>query len=86
MVDNRLHDVTVDLVALEAVVRAMARAQARLSRSSLTDLLECLAEESDRLGAGTLPNDPDVAGVHGVLEAWVEDLRAAAAEPAENAA
>lgn len=86
MVESRLHAVTVDLVALEAVVRAIARAQARLSRSSLTDLLDCLAEETARLGAGALPGDPDVAGVHGVLEAWADDIRAAAGEPAENAA
>jgi hypothetical protein len=86
MVESRLHSVTVDLVALEAVVRAIARAQARLSRTALSDLLECLSQEADRLGAGAHPNDPDVAGVHGALDSWIEDIRTAGLEQASDAA
>ena len=76
MLENRLHAVTVDLVALETVVRALARCQARTSPAALADLLDCLSIESARLGAGSCPNDPDVAGVCGVLDAWVEEIKA----------
>ncbi|GAA0643725.1 hypothetical protein [Brevundimonas lenta] len=88
MLESRLHALTVDLVAMEAVVRALAHAQARKSRTALTDLLECISEEGDRLGAGAAPNDPDVANVRAALDTWVDDIRAAAAvvEPVENAA
>lgn len=75
MTATRLHAVNTDLVALEAVVRALARVHARRSRTALTELLEALSEESQTLSAGALPGDPDVAEVCDVLHAWIEDLK-----------
>jgi hypothetical protein len=70
-----LHDVTTDLVALEAVVRALVRVETRRSSAARAELLSALAEESDRLCAGALPNDPDVADVCAALGGWIENLK-----------
>ena len=75
MSDLNLRAVTNDLVALEAVVRALARSHARRSRSALTELLEALALETDRLRTCALPGDTDALGPCSVLDSWIEDLK-----------
>lgn len=72
--DLPLHALSVDVLALQAVVRALARSQAQRSQSSLCDLLQALSVEADRLrDATTAANDE--AGASGVLDAWIEDLK-----------
>lgn len=78
MYDPRFAAITTDLIALEAVVRALARTQARRSRSALMDLLESLSAEADRIRTSPAFSGVDRDGVCGVLEAWVEDLKAEA--------
>ena len=72
--DLQLRALSVDVAALQAVVRALARSQARRSQSSLCDLLQALTVESDRLRDPATAND-DHAGACGVLDAWIEDLK-----------
>jgi hypothetical protein len=85
---SRLHALNTDVVALEAVVRALVRSQAGRSRTALTNLLDALSEESDRLGAGSPAGDPDVADVCAVLNGWIEDIKneAMALQPASEVA
>lgn len=78
MYDPRFAAITTDLTALEAVVRALARAQARRSRTALTELLESLSTESGRIRTSPAFTGIDRAGVCGVLDAWIEDLKAEA--------
>ena len=77
---TRLHALTTDVVALEAVVRALVRVETRRSRTALAELQEALAEESDRLSAGSIPGDPDVASILEALQGWIDDLKAEAAD------
>ena len=78
MYDPRLDAITTDLTALEAVVRALARTHARRSRTALADLLDSLSTEADRIRSTPAFGGIDRAGVCGVLEAWIEDLKAEA--------
>lgn len=75
MYDPRLDAITTDLTALEALVRALARTQARRSRTALADLLDSLSTEADRIRSSPAFGGIDRAGVSGVLEAWIEDLK-----------
>lgn len=72
--DPTLNALSIDVLALQAVVRALARSQANRSPSSLGDLLHALTVEADRLrNATTAANDEAVAG--DVVDAWIEDLK-----------
>jgi len=75
MHDPRLDAITTDLTALEAIVRALARTQARRSRTALADLLDSLATEADRIRSSPTFGGVNRAGVCGVLDAWIEDLK-----------
>jgi hypothetical protein len=75
MTATRLHALTTDVVALEAVVRALVRVETRRSRSAATELLDALTEETDRLSAGSIPGDPDVAAILESLQGWVDELK-----------
>jgi len=75
MYDPRLDAITTDLTALEAIVRALARSQARRSRTALADLLDSLSTEADRIRTSPAFGGVDRTGVCGVLDAWVEDLK-----------
>lgn len=78
MFESRLHTLTTDLVVLEAVVRALIRVEAVRSPAAMHALLDSLAVEADRLAAGAIPGDPDVAGVSETLNHWIEEIRAEA--------
>ena len=75
MHDPRIDAITTDLTALEAIVRGLARSQARRSRTSLVDLLSSLNEEADRIRTCPTFSGVNRSGVCGVIEAWVEDLK-----------
>ncbi|KQW82228.1 hypothetical protein [Brevundimonas sp. Root1279] len=75
MTATRLHALTTDVVALEAVVRALVRVETRRSRAAGAELLEALSEESDRLSAGSIPGDPDVAAILDGLQTWIDELK-----------
>lgn len=72
--DLPLRALSVDIAALQAMVRALARAQAGRSQSALCDLLHALAVEADRLREPVVAND-DERVASGVLDAWIEDLK-----------
>jgi hypothetical protein len=75
MSDPRLDAITTDLIALETIVRALARSYARRSRTNLIDLLDCLSIEADRIRTCPTFSGSNRDGVCGVLDAWVEDLK-----------
>lgn len=75
MTATRLHALTTDVVALEAVVRALVRVETRRSRAAAAELLEALSEESDRLSAGSIPGDPDVGAILESLQGWIDELK-----------
>jgi hypothetical protein len=75
MHDPRLDAIATDLAALEAIVRGLARSQARRSRTSLVELLAALTDEAERIRTCPVFSGVDRSGVCGVLEAWVEDLK-----------
>lgn len=70
MSKHELRAVGVDLIALQAVVRALVRTQARRSPTALCDLLQALSVEAERLR-----DHVEDAGPAGVLEAWIEDIK-----------
>lgn len=74
-----LEAVAADLTALEAVVRAMASAQARKSPTALGDLLQALAAEAEQMTAqAELMGDEaraEAGSARAVVEAWMEDLK-----------
>lgn len=72
---TRLHALTTDVVALEAVVRALVRVETRRSRTAGDELLQALAEESAHLSANSIPGDPDVAAILESLQGWVDELK-----------
>lgn len=78
MYDPRFAAIITDLTALEAVVRAVAFTQVRRSRTALTELLERLSGEAERIRTSPEFSGIDRAGVCGVLDAWIEDLKAEA--------
>lgn len=75
----RLQALSIDLVALEAVVRALARSQARRSPTALGDLLQALSEEADRMGETVALFGDSARGEAGcaqaVIEAWMQELK-----------
>lgn len=75
MTATRLHALTTDVVALEAVVRALVRVETRRCRAAGAELMQALTEESDRLSAGSIPGDPDVAAILEALQGWVDELK-----------
>lgn len=76
MSDSHLRAVSIDLTALEAVVRALTRVQARRSPTALCDLLQALSMEADRLReAAVLEDDIERSASGGVLDAWIAGIR-----------
>ena len=77
MSDSHLRAVSIDLTALEAVVRALARVQARRSPTALCDLLQSLSIEVDRLreAATLIDEDLEHTASSGVLDAWIAGIR-----------
>lgn len=77
--DDKIEALSADLVALEAVVRAIARVQARRSPTALGDLLQSLEAEAERMAAqADLPGDTGQEGARSaqaVVEGWIEDLK-----------
>lgn len=68
-----------DVLALQAVVRALARLQARRSPAALNDLMQALCEETGRL-AETAPFYDERArrqaiSASSVVGAWIQELR-----------
>ena len=78
MSDPRLDVITTDLIALETIVRGLAQSYARRSRTNLIDLLDCLSIEAERIRTCPTFSGANREGVCGVLDAWVEDLKAEA--------
>ncbi len=75
MHDPRISAIAIDLTALEAIVRGLARSNARRSRTSLVDLLASLTEEAERIRDCPSFSGIDRRAVCGVVEAWIEDLK-----------
>ena len=76
--DPRFDAIITDMVALESIVRALMRSQAGRSRTAMTDVLDSLSTEADRLRTCPTYSGVDRSGVCAVLEAWVEDLKSEA--------
>lgn len=72
---TELQAVTTDLVALEAIVRALAQVQARRSPTSLGDLLQALTREADRLHAGCSEETDTDGAAKAVVESWIEYIK-----------
>ncbi len=77
--DDKIEALSADLVALEAVVRAIARTQARRSPTALGDLLQSLETEAERLGGqADLPGDmgqDEARSARAVIDGWIEQLK-----------
>ena len=77
--DDKIEAVSADLIALEAVVRAIARSQARRSPTALGDLLQALETEAHRMAERSeMPGDAGLAettSARAVVEAWIEQLK-----------
>ncbi len=77
--DAKIEALSADLTALEAVVRAIARSQARRSPTALGDLLQALEAEVHRMtDRCELPGDTgqdEARSAGAVVEAWIEELK-----------
>lgn len=76
--DDKITALSADLTALEAVVRALARTQARRSPTALGDLLQSLEAEVHRMrdqadisGSG----EDEARSAQAVVEGWIEHLK-----------
>lgn len=74
MSELELKALAIDFTALQAVVRALVRAQSRRSQGHLLDLMESLRVESERL-ARFPTDDFGHRAAQGLLEAWIDELR-----------
>ena len=77
-----LEAMSADLLALQAMVRALALVQSRRSPAAMNDLVQALCEETGRLSEA-LPVYDEVgrrraAAAAAVVGAWIEDVRAEA--------
>jgi hypothetical protein len=81
MCSSDLQALKIDIVALEAMLRAVIRAQAGQSQSHLHGLLDSLQIEADRLGRFSHLDDLGHRAANGVLEAWIEEFRSELSEP-----
>lgn len=77
-----LEAMSADLLALQAMVRALALVQVRRSPAAMNDLVQALCEETGRLSE-SLPIYDEVgrrraAAAAAVVGAWVEDVRSEA--------
>lgn len=66
----------IDLSALEAIVWAVARSQARQSRSSLLDLLDALSERAEHVRYHSASDQAQCDSITAIIDAWMEDLKA----------
>ena len=73
MIESELKALSIDLLALKAVVRALVRAQSRRSLIHRSDLLDSLRQESEAV-ASFPPNDLTHSAALTVREAWIEEL------------
>lgn len=76
--DDKISALSADLVALEAVVRALARTHARRSPTALGDLLQALETEVHRMrDQADLPGsgEDEARSAQAVIEGWIEQLK-----------
>ena len=75
-VQTDLQTMSVDLAALQAVVRGLCRAYAGRSPASLAEVLDGLSVEAERLeDAARITGDRAQTGAHALIEAYIDDVR-----------
>lgn len=71
-----LQTISVDLTALQAVVRGLCRAYSGRSPAALAEVLDGLSAEAGRLEqTGRMTGDRVQTAAHALVEAWIEDIR-----------
>ena len=66
----------VDLTALQAIVRGLCRAYAGRSPAALSEVLDGLTSEAERLEqAAALSGSDTQTGARASVEAWIDDFR-----------
>ena len=74
--ETDLQTISVDLTALQAVVRGLCRAYSGRSPAALAEVLDGLSTEADRLEQiGRITGDRVQTGAHALVEAWIDDVR-----------
>jgi hypothetical protein len=82
MTDPQLRDLSNEALAMRSVLRALVRVQARRSPASLSELLDALDRESQRIGcrsgeaAPVADPHPACAALEGYIEHAVEEATA----------
>ena len=75
-VQTDLQTISMDIAALQAVVRGLCRAYAGRSPASLAEVLDGLSVEADRLDdEARITGDGAQAGAHALLEAYIDSFR-----------
>ena len=79
MSDNQLEALSADVLALEAVVRALVRLEARRSPGALADLIDTMTVEAERLAETiAIEKDLEPGEIHpscAVLAAYIEHVK-----------
>jgi|GEM_PF-5881655 len=75
-VETDLQTISVDLAALQAVVRGLCRAYAGRSPAALCEVLDGLSIEAERLeDVARLTGDRAQTGAHALVEAYIDSVR-----------
>ena len=75
-VETDFQTISVNLIALQAVVRGLCRACSGRSPAALVQVLDGLSAEAERLEQTARITGARVqTGAHALVEAWIDDVR-----------